>query len=438
MIFLLVITTGFLTILSFMMFKKDVMSPSFLICAGYFISALSTSYNIIEWNVSISFLVYFLTTLGLVSFIIGELLVNMYFARNNIQYSSGIKEQEIKINKYLVAIVIAIGALVLYATYKEVVRIAYMNFASWGNLLYNFKTNIVSEGLEASMSTIVVQANKLTKGFAFVFLFIFANDIFATEKRYKVLRNLYLLIPGILYIAQNTIQGGRFQSLAYILAVIMLIYLFWRRKVGWEREIPVKYIIRVMAVMLIIVSVFWVSKEAVGRKNQDTIVDYVTKYVGGGPQLFEYYLQDKNYLHDEYHETFCGIVTTTNKYGITDNVQKRSSHEFRYSPTGILIGNAYGGFRNFYHDYGVSGIIIIPFLLAVIFSCIYYRVKQYKAFTHNNIFMIILYSSLIYTIIFQFFTDYFFTKIALGFFVEVFLMWVCYFVILRLRIKIKV
>ena len=430
---LLIIITLMIMAISYNLMNKDIMSPSFLLLSGYLISFISTLYNLRDWDVSISIYTCVIFLIGMISFVVGELFIKrMALGRQNQKFLGQVEMIEIAGWKYAFAIGICVFAL--YLTYREVVRIANLNFVSWGNLAYNYKTNVVNGELEgASLSTVVQQINKFTKGFAYVFLFVFINNLFVNREKRGVVKNFINLIPSILFSFQCLIKGGRFQIIALIIGALFLYYFYWRKTRGWNKVIPFKYIIKIILFAVVVIAVFWLSREFVGRMSKDTdLMGYVTRYLGGGVALFELYLQDATMLHDNAIEVFSGIVGSLNKVGF--DIVSRASHEFR-SSSGIIIGNAYSALRNYYHDYGIIGVVGLNFVLSVIFSKAYYQFKLISKLTPYKTFKVVLYSAFVYTIFFQFFTDYFFTKISVGLIIEVFIMWLCFWFTVRLKIR---
>lgn len=415
-------------------FNKDFMTPSFLLIAGYLLSIGSTLYNIRDWNVSIGMWTFLIYCIGMIAFVAGEALVKIQVSKNK-ETTKIQKVEYISINRWKYILVIGVCIFVLILTYREVVRIANLNFASWGNLAYNYKTNVINGDLEgSSLSDLVQQANKITKGFAFVFLYVFINNFFADRNRREHKKNWTNLIPGILFAIQCVIKGGRFQIVAYIISAVFLYYFFWRKSTGWNKIVPIKYLMQVIIVIVIVVMAFWFSRELVGRMSKDNdLMGYVTRYFGGGAALFELYLRDTPMLHDVAIETFAGMVASLNKLGFA--LTARASHEFR-AASGITIGNAYSALRNYYHDYGIMGVAFFNFLLSCIFSSKYYKLKSYSYITYKRAFSIILYATLIYTVFFQFFTDYFFAKLSIGFIIELLIMRICFWFTVKLKISI--
>ncbi|MCD8237980.1 MAG: oligosaccharide repeat unit polymerase [Clostridiales bacterium] len=427
-----------LLLLSYYIFERDFFSPTFLLCTGYLISFLLTAYGMSEWGVYLGLMTMSIFLTGIISFFAGEGFIRQAVRKRKIPDELPVIN-EIKIGKLKYILCTAACAAVLYLTYREVLRIANLNFAEWGNLTYNYKINVVNSDLDdSSVSTLVQQANKVTKGCAYVFMYIFINNLFALKKHsnMKKLKNCTNLVPCVLFVAQTLLKGGRYPVISLIMGGVFLYYYFWKKTVGRHSDVPFKTIVKIILAAFGIVFVFWASRELVGRMASDTdILGYVTKYLGGGAVLFELLLRDASMVHDAYHETFAGLVTSFNKLGIT-NILIRSSHEFR-SANGVYIGNAYSAIRNYFHDFGIMGVVVMDFLLASIFGSVYYKLKRRPLVKKNKSFLLILYASLIYVIFFQFFTDYFFARLSVGYFIEVFIMWLIYFFVLKTRLRFR-
>ncbi len=430
---IMIIITFSLWLFSYYVLDRDIMTPSFLLLGGYLVSFLSTLYNYRDWGIEIGFKVFSIFFIGMISFFFGEILVQKIHI--NIRYSKFddcIPYIRIERWKYILSVIV--GIIILFLTYREVVRIASLNFVSWGNLAYNYKTNVANSDLEgASLSTLVQQANKITKGFAYVYLFVFINNMFSGV---KTKRNLLNLILPVIFALQCLLKGGRFPVIALFIAAFFLYYFFWKKTRGWNRSIEIKTILKIAGIIVLIVAAFWFSREIVGRLTKDNdMLGYVTRYFGGPAALMELYLEDISTIHDEAREVFAGLLTSFNKLGIT-SVSVRSYHEFR-GVNGSNIGNAYSAMRNYFHDYGYLGVAVMNFLLAIIFGNAYYRIRLLNKYNSQLIFNVMLYSSFAYTILFQFFTDYFFARLSVGLLIEILILWLCYFFIFRIRVRFK-
>lgn len=429
---LMILITFLILLIVYNTLGKDVMSPSFLLIAGYLLSFISALYNIRDWKVSIGFLTIAVFVLGMLFFFAGEYIVKRR-TNNTWMHSKPIEIEYIDIDRWKYIVVVILCTVILILTYREVERIANLNFESLGNLAYNFKTNSMNADLEgAELSFFVQQINKITKGFAYTFLYVFVNNVFSKKSTIRKKMNYVNLLPGVLFSVQCILKGGRFPVVALIIGAVFLYYYFWRRTKGWGKDIPIRYIVRIALIIAGVIAAFWLSKELVGRISKDNnLVDYVTRYFGGGPVLLELYLNDRAILHDTPNETFAGLISSLNKFGF--NLTGREYHEFR-AVSRITIGNAYSALRNYYHDYSIWGVIFFNYILAVIFSVKYYDLKYCSVITYKKAFSLILYTSFIYTIFFQFFTDYFFARLSVGLLVEVIVLGICFRFIMKVKV----
>ena len=111
--------------------------------------------------------------------------------------------------------------------------------------------------------------------------------------------------------------------------------------------------------------------------------------------------------------------------------------EFRYTPTGIYLGNVYTAFRRYYNDVGWIGVIMFPAILSWFMNKFYQKVKKYEGYSINTIFKTIVYASLIYVIPFQAMEDSFFiNKITIGYLIELLLLFICVlFIFKKIRFR---
>lgn len=73
----------------------------------------------------------------------------------------------------------------------------------------------------------------------------------------------------------------------------------------------------------------------------------------------------------------------------------------------------------------IFGVILFNYILAFVFSIKYYDLKYCSDITYKKAFSLTLYASFIYTVFFQFFTDYFFARLSVGLFIEVIFLRIC-------------
>lgn len=431
MLFLLITITALLPI-SYCMFKKDIASPTFLFYIGFFISAVAAYFNYYTWNIHIQDRIIVIFLFGWISFFAGEYTIRVVLAKKRFSNNLGnnrVKLKAIIPSRIVVYSLVLLNIVITILLFREVVKVASFGGSSTDNLMVNFKENLDEVGL----SGLITQLTKITKASAYVFAFVFINNLIAAEKRTLkvVCKNIKYLIPIMLYILQCFMRGGRYTVIAVIIGMLFIIYYLCQYKSNWRFKLSIKNLIILILIVFCIFLAFWLIKNVVGRTSESPFLEYITRYLGGPYELFSLYIENPP---ESAYETFAGLLTSFNKIGLT-NSTIRSYHEFRFSSTGILIGNVYSAFRNYYNDYGLLGVCFFSYALSFIFNLSYHRIRVEKNL-YKHSFRVIVYSAFLYCIVFAFFVDYFFARISLGLFIEVIIMYLVYYVVIKKRFYI--
>lgn len=416
-----------LLIFSFCIFNKDIFSPSVLFSFSYFLSGLCCLVNAEKWGVKLNPTTIFIIIISLMFFIIGELFVRVLInKKSNIN-----REFKIKFIKRYGFLIISIGVdlIITYLLFKEVQRVAYISYKEWGNLIYNFKTNL-SNGYE--INVYVNQLLKLSKAFAYVFLYIFVNNLFAKNKKKKdITFNFLNLIPFIIVSLQSILKGVRIQIIAMIFAFAFFLYIFAQIKHQWRYKIKIKTIIFVAITGIFACVVFYNSKEVVGRLQDDQgTFGYVTTYLGGPIALLNIYIE-KGIVDNNVIETMGGLVSSLQKIGLFSGYTINEIREYRMSMTGYSLGNVYGAIRDYYHDLGMFGVILWSLFDSVIVNVIYIKIKQNSKNNIHKPTLLIVYSTLVYAVFFLPFSDFLTAKLAFGSIVEIFILVIVSHIILN-------
>jgi len=440
---LLILSLFIIFLFSYLLFNKDIFSPTVLFTGFYLVSAFCTFYNIKTWGVDLHYYTVLIILLGIISFAIAEFLVK-YINRNSEKSTLKINTnawdyKEIRIEKYKIVIIIIVNIVITYMLYKEIIRIANLNYQSWGNLIYNYKTNSQNESLTgSSLSPLVTQVLKITKGFAYVFLFIFINNMYCRVgtliNRFR--RNFVYLVPALFLCAHSLLKGVRIAIIALIIAGVFMAYFWIQNKKGWTFKFKIKNIVYSVVSVMLVLFIFYQVKEIFGRQQEDLgVIGYVTTYLGASIQLFDQYLYNNSYVSFKTIETFSGLVSSLQKLGMFSNITVLEQPEFRYSPTGLNIGNVYGAVRGYYHDFGIFGVVGCFFVMSTVLNTWYIRLKSKISINSKSLFSFILYSTLVYGVVFLNFYVYITAKVSIGFIVEMIILWFCIKFIFNFRIK---
>lgn len=416
-------------VFSYIASNRDIMAPSVLLTAGYFLACICCMYNVDNWGVNLKFKTCFLIVMGVAFFVLGDLFQNALMKDKalNVEHLKGIKE--ITIPNYIIFAFIAYDLFVLFLTAKEIFNMAGGLTGTIGSVVGQYRYAYAYTDYRPS--TLNVQLLKICKGAAYTFLFIFFNNISVDNKLF--VKNIRYLIPIVIFAFITLIKGGRINAIMLIIAGMFLYYYMWHRKVGWNRSISARFIKVIFIAFMAFLVLFFGTREFVGRKETTALAEYVTTYIGGSIQLLDQYLEGSA-IESQGLETFPGIIQTFNKLGLTDMFPHKAL-EFRYSPTGVYLGNVYTGLRRYYHDFGILGMIVIQFLYGYLFGYVYKKIKQMQYLDSKRLFLLITYASLLFCIITQGMEDHFWIDISLGFFVELIVMKFIVKVIMDCRLK---
>ena len=323
---MLVVMLIFLLILLFAVWesKKDLMSPSFLLLVGYIITTICSIYNAERWKSDISGYMLFIVSLGIISFIVGEEVAGKIKPLKSYvelpERNNDLTSFVWKASTFRCLCMTVICIVSTFIVYKDVVRIAYLNFREWGNLLYNFKENLGDN----SMNSAARIGMRLTKSIAYISAFLLMNNL--TEKkdnRRNLLVDIIYMGSIITYVVQSLLTGSRI-AVIMILVGMMFLYLTLRYiKSGYKVHINIKRIIQAVMGITLICILFFNVQELVGRMQQsEGPIDYLTTYLGGSYDLFSQYLRENRSSNRQVIETLSGVVDNLQRYfGMLKNVE---------------------------------------------------------------------------------------------------------------------
>lgn len=411
-------------VISYYIFRQDMFSCTFIFVAGYFISALFASLNVETWGTEISGKLIIVLATGWIAFMLGELFLKEVRYRGKWQNYEVTELIKIKVQPFVLFCDVIIDLFITLLLFREVSSIA--GAGGTQGIIAAYKQS----STEYSLSGMITQLLKITTASAFIFGGIFCNNLCCTKvSTKKVIKEFPLLIPGVIYCSQCIMKGGRYNVIAYIIALVFYFYFLKQYKEKWKYKIRIKTLIKLILGAVAIVYLFWLIKGFVGRSNEATLFDYISQYIGGPYDLFNQFIAYGSSNHGS--ETFAGLVTSINKLLGTD-LSSVGYHEFRFTSTGIMLGNAYTGIRNYYSDFGIFGVFVMCFVLSLIFNSIYCGLSK-SGNIYKKFFGLIFYGSVFYCIVFHFFTDYFFARLSVGYFIELIVMFILYWLIMRVR-----
>lgn len=406
--------------------NRDILSPSMLLCIGYLIAGISCAMNVDEWEVSLHWNTYIILFTGIVAFCLPEIYmyiiskISSIYRKNNRKLINSIilENSIINISNLKIIVCCLFNILVAYLYLLEIIRISGGYHGSFSKMMNIYRSAYSYENV--ALKSYVIQLSKISKGIGYTFLFVFINNVFATN---RLKGNWKYIFPTILFLLMTFLKGGRLNIIAFCMAIIFLIYFNWNKKYHWKKVVNGKVIKVALIIFFAFILVFYGTKSLVGRQSKRNLVDYITTYFGGSIQLLDEYLNSFIVVKENSNETFPGIIQSLNKLKFT-NISIRKSLEFRHVVDGAYLGNIYTGLRRYYNDFGYLGLILIQMIYSIFFNILYRKIRKIKDYSYSKIFMIIFYSYNLFALITQAMEDHFFIDLSLGLMFEMLIVYI--------------
>ncbi len=428
LLFLILLLIG-LFIVCYYIFNKELCSPSVLFVAPFILMCIIALFNQKTWSFELEINTFFVVLFENVFFCIGTLCGNrikLTRCGKNCNISSS------RIVKNWKLIVLVLFQIACYA-----IKIRYiMNFA-------------ISHGIANDISSCLVYYNNIQKFtteetitfpswisigldmcavFGYLCAAMLAQQIVLKRKERKNI--ILILINYIIAVIGGMTSGGRGGSVQILLALLCAFIILYQRKNFWKKQVSLKYIAMIAFGLLFIIAIFMASTTWVGRTAFQNAGRYLSNYIGAQIYNLDYFLNSAFSRSEIWgQETFYPIIQKIAGWlGITQWANYHVGYENVYA-AGYNTGNVYTAFYSYVKDFGVIGVVIMPFIFGLI-SQIVYRYARKSSTEYAINFSLVLYLIFSYIIAFSFFADKFggmlFTfntikRIMLLFLIEIFL-----------------
>lgn len=390
MIFLLFLFFIILLFISFFLFNKDYMSPSFIFCSVYIISIGSALINYSKWGLKDYSVEAFSILLGgailfiIVGFIIKLLVYNQL--PNNYQEIS--VSPRININIFFSSFLLVLNILILILTIQSVKAIG--GSGSWGEMMENFRS-VTSYTVDPIMSIpgYLQQLQKITIACAYIYPFILIYNI--TNGTVHKVDYFFTIGSVVIFILLSISLSNRLNLLGTVGALVLYYFVLHQ---GSYKSNGLKISIRLLSIFIGLMIIFYLIRLLVGRLNSanESFLDYITFYVGGPIKLFDLFLKDP--IHDFSiwgKETFVSLNGTMRDLGA--NIPVYLMHKEFRTFNGVELGNVYSAYRNWFSDFGLVGTFILQACFAAFYNFYYYKLQKKGINKHKIAFIIYTYLS---------------------------------------------
>lgn len=411
MIYALLAALVLLSLASYGLCGRDFFAPATMLCLAFTFSCACALYNLPRWQ--------FTLAPRTVTLIVGALALSVginawaraCFQRVRVQPWQG---QAVPIPLWVSAGILLVLGAVLLVMLAQVRRIGGGGSLSAAMAVFRAK-NAYGLSLSDQLPGWVRQLLNLSAVVAFLYLF---HLIWFGRRLGRLGLALNAAILAIC-VGVSLLTGGRFSAMTMVVAGAVLWYML---RSGGPRAWKLGTLLRVMAAVLAVLYGFYAVKTLVGRQSEDTLVEYITHYAGGGIPGLDLYLQDPPAPSGIWgKETFYSLNNGLRKLGVLDIPYYYIHHEFRRSG-GASIGNIYTALRDYHYDFGLGGLLVLHTAFSVIFA--FWYEYQKKRRSHLGI---LLWAMVYYCVVFYPISNSFFASvISFGFVIRAALLAVLY------------
>lgn len=362
-LFFLLILLLFLMFLTYASFNKDFFSPSFLICALFFVSCLFAILGNFKWEVEVNMLAIIAIVLGILCIFIGESLARKVYIRNeaiNINKPVGVK-----IRKNTLFFVIVFEAILLVLYYRRMLEIATSIGYTGINLIQFIRVATVNESIKVGTTfTVLLGVFGAT---SYICILAIINSVINKQLKKDLFDNLLLLIPIIFNILVCILSGAR--SGIIKLFVVSLMMLFCKFKDRAQKINMIKILLISAISVFVLLFVFTRMGMLTKKVNSSNIFDAIYKYVGSSIVALSCWFDKFSSSTYFGQESFWGIRYLLNM--IFPNVEAGSPFLESVVFPGGDGSNIYTGFRAYIADFGWFGLIIICIILGYVYGYFY-------------------------------------------------------------------
>lgn len=426
MVYILATLVASLLFISFYLTGEDLFAPANVLTGTFLISILCAIYNIPVWHFEIGAYTLFLIFISLLISVLCNACCHKVYKNKQIRIGYGSSKKITPISYPFLILFLFFNLVCVIWQYKAIKAVGSDSFAA---LMHIYRQATAYGNGSIDVNPVSSTMSTISTSIAYITLFNLIYNFKDIRNRYKLLNLTIILLWIILYF----LQGTRFDVFSMPIAAIILINLKKVHENGQYQKLSILQLLKIVVALLVLLYVFYIIKDLVGRRSDQTIMEYLTSYLGGSIPLLDSYIKEPtNDLEIFGQETFYSLNNGLIRRGFIDFPLYSYNKEFR-SIQGIDIGNVYTALRDYYHDFGLVGMIILHTFFSAFFSWFYEKQK-----IRGSYFGILILSRLYYCVAFYMFSNSFFARIiSLSFLKEFIFIWLFYTVLVEKKVKLE-
>lgn len=407
-----------ITLLSYGINKREVISPAFAFSLSFFFSSIWVAAYAGNWSFEIHQNTFMVITGGVLEFVFVCSIVSILYRRVKkkpiiLEDSTLIRQ----IDNWKIDLVIIIESFAILLTVYMKLRIIGGSYSNLMISLMQYRKALYTEGGIQGIPTWLGLINTFVKAGGYWFGYIIIYNLVVC----KVSNNIRAYIAVGLSIVSQILGGGRGGIIDLLICyVVFYVFCYYKQK-GRFGSIGFKRLFQLLVIAAVIVFSLQQFGRLVGRESNLRLADYLAEYCGGCVVNLDYYLQNP-YNHNSIwgSQTFIHVIRFIGPFVGIDNWYYQLDQPFHFV-NGYNLGNVPTTFHPYIYDFGYTGLIILVALMAVISQVAYEKLK-YKVYARDVVISRISYAYLFGTLALSFFSNKFYEKL----FNESFLMLIIY------------
>ena len=416
--FLLAIVLLILLIINYYVTNKNIMEPSFIFNASFFVSSFFLIFASIKWKVDISLFTVIVIIFSVFLFTITCYLIRSIFKNvTKKDKSSSDISKTIVIKKWILISYMIFSIIVIILNIYFTVKAVDGDFNHIGTALYKYRNYTLRYKYDLPFPRIVDILGGIVHASSYYFIFIFINNLIV-NKKFDVL----LAIISIITTVSTVLDGTRGAIINIFLSTIPMFLILYQTHNKKNFKFNRKIIIFATIVFIVFLTQFQRTAVILGRDDAKAFssTEYLNIYLAAPIYNFDTFL-NQNIVAEKY----IGIHTFSTVYDIFGNFTPENKQVFRIL-NGNNIGNVYTILFDFICDGKIIGLILGVILMSTISQLLYEKIRI-NMLKVKNVYkpdiLIIIYSYIFGGLVFSFFGNKFFNQIFNTGFVKYIILW---------------
>lgn len=401
-----------MTILFFIVFDRNILSPSVIAAGVFAVSTFIAILNIKTWRFHFSVSGCLVIITGILAFALGEFLIKASFPKKASQ--SAAWKESIEVSRNAVFFIILLDVFIVCAYFNALKKLAWDNGYNGSGLFLNYVRNImlykhldVPRLIGWSLNFVSVN------GFIFLYIFIY-NKVIAKKNCF-----IYLL-PFSFHFLLQVLSTGRTGFIRMIVfSFVCFAFLYLGNKNSLKKQIKLVNIAFLGLMIFFVIFIFAGSLKSTNLMRH--AFSSISFYAGMSIPSLDSWLEKSTAAQYFGEETLTALYNIFYKLGFPIPIEHTYYKHLEFINFNGTIGNVYTVFRRFIHDYGYFGMYLIMCFCGMFFS---FWLRSLRA---KNGFGIMAYAYCFYAVAMvsideQFATSFF----SSTFIVTIFFMWIFY------------